>query len=150
MIPALDQFSSIGWDFDGTLIDNPNSVRIQNYITTHPEKTHSIITFRTHGMQNTIFLELNQKYPNSPDKKHFEYVINFDDERYLRYYFIQRARAAHRFSGPLTPDEIYYRTWKGMVCKQHNIQVIVDDKPEDVLPGCYQYGISFIDSFSLK
>ena len=57
---------AIAWDVDNTLIDNPYSSKLHEFINNNLQMRHCIITFRTHGMQNRVFAEL-AKYPDAPD-----------------------------------------------------------------------------------
>lgn len=149
MINELDQFHAIAWDFDKTLVDSPKSPLIHKYIKEHPDKTHVIVTHRSHGMQFDIFPEMRHKFPDAPDQSDFDGVYNISNRAWERFDHTQRLRKIGRFKGPPTPWELYYVNWKGLVCKLRGLQVLVDDKPQDSLPGCEKYGIAFIDTMTL-
>jgi hypothetical protein len=144
MFESLKRFKSIGWDFDGTLIDHPKSPLMHDYILEHPEQEHIIITFRTHGWQNAVFREMAQKYRRPPTSDHFSGVYNISDRAWERWTETQNERRAGQREGPATPWELYYVNWKGLVCKLKSIPVLIDDKPSDTVPGCEKYGIAFV------
>ena len=144
MIDQLDKFHRIAWDFDGTLIDHPKAPVMHKFIKEHSDKTHIIVTFRTHGWQKQVFTEMLTRYPEAPDKSYFDGVINISNRAWEGFTEMQRKRAAGRIHGPLSPWELYYVNWKGLVCKLKNLQVLIDDKSEHVLPGCEKYGIVFV------
>jgi hypothetical protein len=148
MIDQLKQFDAIAWDFDGTLIDHPKAPLMHRFINDHPEKTHVIVTFRTHGLQHRIFEELS-RYRSAPGKDQFSGVYNVSDRAWQRFTNTQYERKAGLRDGPPTPWELYYVNWKGLVCKLRNLPVIIDDKPSDVVPGCERYGIVFVHPDSL-
>lgn len=147
----LLSFPAIAWDFDGTLIDHPNSVLMHEFILRHPEKQHHIITFRSHGYQNSIFHELREIYPDAPGRSHFVGVRNIPDRAWEKFSEMTTRRLMGRLKGPLTPWEEYYIEWKGMVCGELNLPVLVDDREAQVLPGCERYGIMYLhpDDFEL-
>ena len=143
-IDQLDRYEKIGCDFDGTLIDHPNSSLMHRYILDHPEKVHFIVTFRTHGMQRTVFPEMSMMYPDAPTKNHFADLFNIEDKAWERFMVLDRERLAGLRHGELLPWELYYITWKGSICKQNGIGVLIDDRPELVVPGCEKHGIAFV------
>jgi hypothetical protein len=144
MIKSLDPFDAIAWDFDGTLINHPKSSLMHQYIKAHPQKKHVIITFRTHGAQYLIFEEMQFLYPGSPGKDRFGDVINISNLAWLNFTRYDRMRYHGRLKGPLTPHEEYYINWKGSICKQHGLSVLVDDRTDHVASGCEKHGIVFI------
>jgi len=149
MIDELEQFTAIAWDFDGTLIDHPKSPLMHAFINEHPEKQHVIITFRSHGMEKTMFYEMGAKYPNAPAKDQFDAVFNISDRAWAGFTNAQAQRSSGRLEGRLTPWEMYYVNWKGLVCSLRHLPVLVDDKSADVMPGCEKYGIEFVHPDSL-
>lgn len=144
MIEQLLRFPSIAWDFDGTLIDHPNSSLMHEFIRDHPDKQHYIVTFRTHGLQNTMFSELQRKYPDAPKKEAFAGTRNISDVAWERFSHLYRLRLVNRLDGPLLPWEAYYLEWKGMTCDQLKLPVLVDDLEDLVLIGCEKYGIMYL------
>ncbi len=142
MIRQLEKFSAIGWDFDNTLVDHPKSHLFHQFIKENPQKTHVIITFRTHGLRNAIFENL-ARYQNAPDKSYFSKIFSISDEAWLAHSHAQSQRMMGVLKGSLTPPEVYYITWKGDTCKRDNIPVLIDDKPEDTVPGCEKYGVTY-------
>jgi hypothetical protein len=144
MIDQLHRFPSIGWDFDGTLIDHPKSPLMHEFILSNPDKRHLILTFRTHGMQTTMFREMQQKYPDAPGPDCFAAIHNIPDSAWERFFQTAQRRRLHLIDGPLTPWEEYYVEWKGMTCQREHLPIMIDDKAEHVLPGCEKYGILYL------
>lgn len=150
-ITILDNHDRIGVDFDGTLIDEPNSKLLVDYIVkNHVQKEFYIVTFRTHGMQYCIWNELAKHHGTAIDRDMFKGVFNMPDRMYENYADALHQRVIMRRAGLPIPAEIppaivAYRTWKGMMCQQHGITILVDDKPEDVELGCVRCGIDFLD-----
>jgi hypothetical protein len=149
MINILNQFNRIAWDFDGTLINHPNSPMLHKYIKNTPEKTHIIVTFRSHGMQNNIFNDL-KIYKTAPDPKLFQHIYNISNKAFEEFQITTYKRKIGIITGELTSEELYYINWKGMICKNFNFPVLIDDKTEDVLPGCKIHDIKLFhpDQFS--
>lgn len=144
MIEQLSHVPAIGWDFDGTLIDHPNSSLIHEFILDHPDKHHYIVTFRTHGLQNTMFREMQKHYPDAPGEEAFAGTRNISDIAWEHFNHLNQLRVVNRLTGPLRPWEEYYVEWKGMICHQLNLPVLVDDLEALVLPGCEKYGIKYL------
>lgn len=140
----LERYKAIAWDFDGTLIEHPKSPLMHEYIIAHPEKTHAIITFRSHGWQRRVWDEMYDLYPDAPERDCFAGVYNVSDRAFERYDETKRLRALGRYRGPMTPWERYYIQWKGLVCKLRDLPVLVDDREDEVLPGCEKYGIHYV------
>lgn len=132
----LDEHDVIGWDFDGTLIDHPKAQSMHDYILDHPEKTHIIVTFRSHGMERNIWRDLGRENHRAPGRAAFKDVINMSNKLFEEGYMAQKAVAA---SIVLPTKE--YLEWKGKVCHDLGITVLVDDMPAMVIPGCDRYGV---------
>jgi len=143
MIDRLLPYNAIGWDFDGTLIDHPKSALLQQFINAQPDKQHYILTFRTHGMENTMFREMRQKYPDAPLRRQFSGIHNIGARAWEKFMATQAGRLTGRYHGASTPWELYYVEWKGLMCDKLGLPVLVDDKPEHVRPGCEKYGIVY-------
>lgn len=137
-------YAAIGWDFDGTLIDHSNSERIHEFIRQQVGKRHFILTFRSHGYQNSVFTEMRRSYPLAPGPDCFADMLNISDSAWENFDQAERQRRADQISGPLTPAERYYVEWKAMVCHRLGIPVLIDDRREQVLPGCKKYGIDYL------
>lgn len=142
-------YSAIGWDFDGTLIDNPRSPRMHQFILDHPEKRHVIVTFRSHGWQHSIFEEMQRKYPDAPGPDCFDSVHNIDDNAWEKFNSAEQRRLLGLLTGRLTPWEEYYVEWKGMTCHHLGLPALVDDDPKNVVPGCEKYGIVYVNPVTL-
>lgn len=142
MLDDLDKFSRIGWDFDETLIEHHNSSNIQEYIKNNPQKKHYIITFRTHYWATQIWEDL-ASFSGGLDQTNFAGVFNMSDkawEDYQKVIFLKKHRMKY---GP-SPAEIYYKEWKGLICHQNNIPVLVDDRRNEVILGCEKFGIVYM------
>lgn len=144
MIDVLDAFDAIGWDFDGTLIENENSPVLHAYIRNHPEKRHVILTFRTHGMQNRMFVEMRHLYHDAPGPECFSDIHNISDKAWWEADRCFQLRKAGQLRGPLTKWERYYIEWKGMMCADLGLPVLVDDNHPHTYTGCERYGIRYI------
>lgn len=145
MIDKLQRFPAIAWDFDGTLIDHPNSPLMHKFILSHPDKRHIILTFRTHGLQHSMFREMQQKYyPDAPGPDAFAGVHSIPDKAWERFFQTQQRRLMHQIDGPPNLWEEYYVEWKGMICQREHLPILIDDKAEHVLPGCEKYGILYL------
>lgn len=144
MIDKLLPYDAIGWDFDGTLIDHINAPTIHQFIQKNLDKRHIIITFRSHGLQRGVFREMIRKYPDAPRQECFVGVVNISDRAWERFAKNEVSRALGLLNGPLTLGEKYYVEWKGKICGDLQIPVLVDDRPQHVLPGCHKYGIDYV------
>jgi len=145
----LDRHEAIGWDFDNTLIDHPNSAAIHRYIRAHPEKRHVIITFRSFGWQDEVWSSL-AACPGAPPRQSFDRLLNMDDARFSPAVpesgpHVEHARAHDAIrvieGKLLITDVASYVEWKGLACRENGLTVLVDDRPECVLPGCARHGI---------
>ena len=142
-------YSAIAWDFDGTLVDHANSVRMHQFILAHPEKRHVIVTFRTHGWEKAVFEEMQQKYPDAPGAACFDSVHNIADAVWMRFAAFQQLRLSGSLTGPLTPWEKYYVEWKGLTCHRLGVPVLIDDDSANVVPGCEKYSIVYVNPVAL-
>lgn len=137
-ISALCGHKAIAWDFDDTLVGHPNAPIMHRFIAQNPHLRHVIVTFRTHGMQDRIFDELG-RYRTAPPESAFEAVINISDRRWEDFHKKQKQNISYAFG--LSPEEKYYLEWKGMVCRDNGLTVLVDDDTENVRLGCERYHI---------
>lgn len=150
MTSPLDAFQHIGLDFDGTLAEEdgrggvhilPRQLALQDYIRRHPEKTYSIVTHRSHGMEAKIWNLLAQ-YPAGLQRCDFKEVLNVADAVWEAYEF---AKHQPRFLMAGDPDYLAFLAWKSQVCQQHGIEVLVDDDPSLSQQGCLERGVAFIN-----
>jgi hypothetical protein len=119
----LAKFTRIGWDVDETLIGSRHAHEIADYIRANPlGQQHYIVTFRSHGMQNRVFFDL-EAY--GLDRSHFSSMTNCPD---------------HVYEAQGEP----YRDWKGGICKALGVEALVDDDTENVAPGCDKHGVEHI------
>jgi hypothetical protein len=143
MIERLLAYAAIGWDFDGTLIDHPKSPLIHEFIRRHPAKKHIIVTFRTHGLQRQMYREMRDRYPDAPNLDCFHDMLNIADRAWIEFTAAAEQRLKG-FNGPLTKAERYYVEWKAMVCHRLGVPVLVDDRRDQVLPGCTKYNVAYM------
>jgi FMN phosphatase YigB (HAD superfamily) len=144
MIDHLLPYKAIAWDFDGTLIDHPKSPLMHEFIISHPERHHIILTFRSHGLQRTLFRDMQRKYPDAPTARSFAGTYNISDHAWEKFNEAMQRRMFDLLDGPPTPWEEYYLEWKGMMCHSLDLPVLIDDKVEHVLRGCEKYGIAYL------
>jgi hypothetical protein len=57
---------------------------------------------------------------------------------------LRRLRARRLYAGPDSPAERAYRHWKGMICAQFGATILIDDRSEDVQPGCDAFGVALL------
>jgi hypothetical protein len=144
MIGRLLTYEAIGWDFDGTLIGHPKSEMIHEFIRRQPTKKHIILTFRSHGYQRQMFREMRERYPDAPGADCFHDVFNISDRAWEQFNEMAQQRLAGQYDGPLTTAELYYVQWKGTVCHRLRVPILVDDRRDQVLPGCTLFGIEYL------
>jgi hypothetical protein len=136
---ALDAHDVIAWDFDGTLLGHPRSEAMHAYIASTPDKTHHIVTHRSHKMEKTMWDEMKFHYPNGPSRESFVEVINVPDDVYENFHLSQRSPG-----GLIMLDYNAYVNWKGEMCHSLGATILVDDNSDHVRPGCIKYAIAYI------
>lgn len=143
-INILKKYNIIGLDFDKTLIDNPNSKKIINFIKQNPDKTYYIITFRSHGMQDDIIQILWQRYGlKFPKNK----ILNVEDVVYeLKNRGTKLIADYPNFGEYLTRE---YKEYKAITCLKYNIEVLVDDDYNNVYHNLIKNGIDYIDPYKI-
>lgn len=141
----LARHRAIGWDFDETLIDHPNSPNLHQFIKDNPHLRHVIVTFRTHGWQNRVFAELRE-YRGAPGKSAFGGVFNIPDDLWTKFEHITDRRRCdpHFARSAHTELEQEVIEWKAKMCKKLGLTVMVDDMTDRVMPGCLKHGIEYI------
>lgn len=144
----LDPHASIAWDFDHTLIDNPHIQFFHKYIRQTPHKRHMIVTFRTNNIQYAMFDEL-AAYPDAPTADDFAGFLNIGDAAWAKWNADASMRGLGLLTGPPTPAELYFVTWKGMICRKRGLTVLVDDDIGNTVPGCRKHGIRLFNSITL-
>lgn len=140
MFSELLRHKAIAWDLDETLIDHPASYFLQEFINLNPQIEHSIVTFRTHGMENDIWQDI-ASYPHSPLPSAFKRVFHPSNKIFSDYQILSTARADGLLTGPLMRGEIDFLEWKGKICADNGLSVLVDDRTNFVEIGCKKYGI---------
>ena len=139
----LDGASRIAWDFDLTLVGHKAGRVMHDFIRATPHVEHLIVTFRSHGNQALIWHDL-AKETDTIGPSHFTGTFNIDDALADATSRLRRQREKLLFAGPETPAERAYRHWKGLVCARNGASILVDDRIEDVEPGCSAFGIVLI------
>ena len=131
---------AVAWDFDDTLVGHPAADAMHNFIAANPQIVHHIVTFRSQSAQAQIWDDLARQ-TQRVGKAHFERAINVDDALAALVGRLRRHRASRLFAGPEGPAERAYRHWKGMICAQIGAGALIDDRTDDVAPGCAAFGI---------
>jgi len=148
-LAALDPYDGIAWDFDNTLVDNPNASLFYQYIQENPEKRHQIVTFRTHGMQDRMFPRL-QETEGAPTENDFRGYFNVPDDLWFNWNMDQIKRERGIITGRPTEAETLYGLWKGYICRKHGLSVLIDDDLISTVPGCKKYKIKLMSSYTLE
>jgi len=143
-LKELQSFPAIGWDFDLTLVDSPASLVLQQFIAANPQIRHVIVTFRTHGLVNRVWSDL-ARYPVGLTQANFADFLHIEEDAWVAFTRCEQAREMGTLKGPQRPAEVYYNEWKGMVCANNSLPVLVDDKVDHVQQGCAKYGIKLFD-----
>lgn len=139
----LRRHRTIGWDLDLTLIGHPASPAMHDFIRATPEIRHLIVTFRSHGAQNHIWSDL-AGVDGAPPPSCFAGVVNIDDAIVQAFRRINQHRTSGHYTGPLSPAEALYRSWKGRMCAQWGATILIDDMTEYVALGCTLHGIELL------
>lgn len=155
MHPIINKHSSIAWDMDHTLVNGPNSAYFLDYIRSHPEKTHNIITFRDNSWANMILSELAQvgfdarthisAIYNCPEDIHDSFMVKSNEITEIFQFMQSRSMSSENFDKNVQ----LFPLWKGFKCKNIGATVLIDDMPELVLPGCEKYGIEYVNALDL-
>ena len=143
----LATFPSIGWDFDKTLVGSEASPHLHRFITDHPDIKHYIVTFRTHGLVQSIPFDL--QIADAPPLNRFSGVLSIPQEYWVDNECALRDRRSGILTGPLTEEEILYKTWKGFICQKNSIPVLVDDDTTNTIIGCEKYSVLLVDPLDL-
>ena len=145
----LKDHHSIGWDFDGTVCDHSRTKLMWNYIKSNPQKKHYIVTFRSgeqfyskHGIvrwaEQGCWIDLLD-CGSGLSEEHFVSIIHMSDREF------EENCSKRTLSGLYTEPSSYYVEWKGKVCADHGITVLIDDNESHTKPGCDKYGITYVD-----
>jgi hypothetical protein len=134
---TLLEHNATGWDIDGTLLGHPNSRRMADFIRATPEKRHVLVTFRSHELVPRIWVDLFRE-PTRLTEKDFSGLVRMQDAMFEREYNMGRSPA-----GLFIPTQNYLE-WKGKMCNDYGLTVLVDDATDQVRPGCDRYGILHI------
>ena len=140
----LDKHNTIGWDIDGTLIDNDASGMFRQFIFSNPNKRHYIVTFRTHDLLD--YLERDLAEAGFKDINIFEKVFSVPSNIWLGWVLLQQDRKQKKKIGKLLLPETTYMEWKGFQCRQEGITALVDDDIINTKMGCDRFGIKLFDS----
>lgn len=142
MFEQLDNHDFIGWDFDGTLIDNDFSEEMHAYIIANPQKTHMIVTFRDPDWAEEVWDDLKQ-YPGAPTRRYFKGVLAISN-KLVENFAVDKHSI--RTGKPLPRGVSDYLEWKGRACSENGLTVLVDDLEDMVIHGCRRYGVHYVDS----
>lgn len=115
----------IGWDFFGTVVMGQASNAIVNFIETHPNIEHYIISTTNSKTLTRELLPVLLKFGIDPSL--FTDMIGYDEERAQK-------------------DYEYRLFKKAMICKELRIPVLVDDDPGFYEKECSRLGIKYINS----
>jgi hypothetical protein len=134
-LELLDTHQVIGIDFDGTLVNNPRSHILQQYILdNHQIKDFHIVTFRTHNLR----IELPENFEKSVRQtgialklEHFKGVHCIPDVLFERKYMFD--------------DGTEYYSWKAKQCQKIGATVLLDDMIADVGSHCNALGVVCLD-----
>lgn len=141
---ALAQHKAIGWDIDGTLIDNPAAGQFFQFIAAHPATEHCLVTFRTHGLLDDIERDLARN--GCKDMTIFTKLLSVPEDMWLQWAVLAQRRKNHLLSGKLLLPETVYMEWKGFICRQNHLTAMVDDDLTNTAMGCKRYGITLFDA----
>ena len=133
----------IAWDFDLTLVGHQAGRVMHDFIRSTPHIEHLIVTFRSHGSQSVIWDELSRE-TDLVGRNNFLCIYNIEDNLAETTARLRRQRERRLYAGPDSPAERAYRYWKGLVCAKVGASILVDDRTEDVAPGCMAFGIVLI------
>lgn len=138
MFEQLRQYSSVAWDFDDTLINHPRQRDFWQFIRENPfNQTHHIITMRSHGLEERIFIDL-ERFGSDLTREHFVEVCWLDDTTFSQY------ASRNRFM-LLTEDDPYFH-FKGETCKRIGAEILIDDMESGNVSvrGCEKHGIPYM------
>ena len=140
-LERLDDHVGIALDLDATLIGHENSDLLQGYVAEHHlSKRFWIVTFRGESWADEAWEDL-ERYGGAA-KPHMFRGLRACPTRLLNVlyaWYVDSSRA--------DPREVF--RWKGAVAKELACTVLVDDRPEWVLPGCLENDVELIDTNDL-
>lgn len=145
-INILKKYNIIGLDFDETLINNPNSEKIINFVKQNPNKTYYIVTFRSHGYQDFISQILWNKYRLKISKN---MILNIPDDIFnLESVGSELVDLGYHNFGEYLRQE--YKKWKGDICLKYKIEILVDDDYDNVFHQLIKNDINYLDPYKIK
>jgi len=144
---TLDRHNAIGWDVDGTLVNNPSASRLHNYIRANPQKRHCLVTFRTYDLLDTLEYDLARA--GIRDISIFDKVLSVPVNTWMQWAIVQQNRKSGKTKGKLLGVEIEFMEWKGFICRTEGLTVLVDDDADNVERGCKRFGVEFVNTASL-
>ena len=74
----------------------------------------------------------------------FEAVFSISDEAWMANEVALHQRRRGKLTGPWTPAEMYYRSWKALTCLKHGLSVLVDDDLATCQEGCDKHAIKLV------
>jgi len=141
----LQDHRRVGWDMDGTLFQHQNSEAFADFIRRNPyDQDFYIVTFRSHGIEKEVEPDLATLGLKLSD---FKGILNVPDRIYAEYWFAMK----HWFTGDTMPEEVdRYLTWKGKICRQNGITILLDDLTSLVEIGCERHSVDMIHPNDLE
>lgn len=143
----------IAFDFDGTLVGDRVSDLLSEFIRDHPDKTYSIITFRTPEQAESIPHELDAV---GLTVQQFDRIVPMPLKLAIDWSHDETIRrnagmppVTEVAEGALLPGEYKLVHWKGFVAHKLRAEALVDDMPTLAAPGCRKYHVKLIDAKKL-
>lgn len=157
-INELKKYSKIGIDFDNTLYDGLNSYLIFEFIKeNYKEIDFYIVTHRTPKYSESIQQQIIESFGVDMVKRGmFKNIFDTPTKVVSDYHqgiFDILMGQNHGNNDLILKGEklkLPFLEWKGSVCKENNIPVLVDDEVDNNIIGCNKYNITLIDTYFLK
>lgn len=140
----LKEHNAIGWDFDGTLWDHDLATLMHQYIKEHPEQKHFIVTFRSGKRDGRLWAEEGcwidlDRCGSGLKPEHFVGIINMSEAEF------DENCSARSGSGLYIGPTDFYKEWKGKVCSEAGITILIDDNFDHTFPGCEKHGVDYVN-----
>ncbi len=133
MFEQLRNYSVIGWDVDDTILDHARQNDFWRFIIDNPyDQEHHIVTFRSGGMERSIFHEL-MIAGSRLRRDHFAGVHSIPHSVWVA----NETKIIILGDGNSDP----YCEWKGLTCAENGINVLIDDAHHIVADGCAKHNV---------
>lgn len=140
----FSKYAKIGIDFDETLIDHEYSADLWDFIAKNPyNQEFYIVTFRSGGLELRIWDDLAIR-GSRLEPRHFAGVLTCPHEIWRDFHYGDAATTTPKLITSLAALDHPYLEWKGMVCADNEIEILVDDMPDMVLGGCRKHGVEYV------